>query len=52
LAEEGTGTKLKRLGIYDEYPAIGYPEALYGRYNIDSDGMLEAIAELRKNGEF
>ena len=27
-------------------------EALHGRYNLDSDGMLEAIAELRKNGEF
>lgn len=52
LADEGSGTKLKRLGIRDEYPAIGYPEALYGRYNLDPDGMLEAIAELRKNGEF
>ena len=52
LAEEGSGIKLKRLGIPDEYSEIGYPEALYTRYNLDPDSMLEAITDLREKGEF
>ncbi len=52
IADEGLGTKLKRLGVRDEYSEIGYPEALYNRYNLDPDSMLAAIAELREQGEF
>lgn len=52
LAEEGLGIKLKRLGVRDEYSEIGYPEALYNRYNLDPDSMLAAIAELREQGAF
>lgn len=52
LAEEGIGVKLKRLGIPDEYSEIGYPEALYNRYNLDPDSMLEVISDLREKGEF
>lgn len=52
LAEEGFGVKLKRLGIPDEYSAIGYPEALYNRYNLDHDSMLSVITELGEQGAF
>jgi len=52
LAEEGFGIRLKRLGVRDEYPAIGYPEALYNRYNLDPDSMLQVIAELREQSAF
>jgi transketolase len=52
LAEEGIGIKLKRLGIPDEYSEIGYPEALYSRYNLDPDSMFAVISDLREKGEF
>lgn len=52
LAEEGSGVKLKRLGVPDEYSEIGYPEALYSRYNLDADSMTRAINELRQKGMF
>jgi len=52
LAEEGSGVKLKRLGVPDEYSEIGYPEALYSRYNLDADSMTRVINELRQKGAF
>lgn len=52
LAEEGLGVRLKRLGVRDEYSEIGYPEALYNRYDLDPDSMLQVIAELREQGAF
>jgi transketolase len=52
LAEEGTGIKLKRLGIPDEYSEIGYPEALYNRYNLDSDSMMQVVNDLKQKGAF
>jgi len=52
LSEEGIGVKLKRLGIPDEYSEIGYPEALYSRYNLDPDSMSAIIIDLREKGEF
>ena len=52
LAEEGAGVKLKRLGVRDEYSEIGYPEALYNRYNLDADSMTQVVNELRQKGAF
>jgi transketolase len=52
LADEGSGVRLKRLGVRDEYSEIGYPEALYNRYNLDPDSMLQVIADLREQGAF
>ncbi|RJP66762.1 MAG: transketolase family protein [Candidatus Abyssobacteria bacterium SURF_17] len=52
LAEEGAAVKLKRLGVRDEYSEIGYPEALYNRYNLDSDSMSRVIAELKEQRAF
>ena len=52
LAEEGSGVKLKRLGVPDEYSEIGYPEALYSRYNLDADSMARVINELKQKGAF
>lgn len=48
LAEAGAGVKLKRLGIPDVFSVIGYPEDLYQRYEIDTDGIIKAVKEMLK----
>ena len=47
MAELGSGVKLTRLGLCDCYAVIGYPEDLYGRYRIDTDGILNTILEIK-----
>lgn len=39
LAEAGSGTKLHRHGIRDEYSLIGPPTHLYAHYRLDADGI-------------
>jgi transketolase len=48
MAEIGAGIKLTRLGLRDCYSVIGYPEELYGRYSIDTDGILTTILEVKE----
>lgn len=43
LAEAGTGTRLVRHGIYDEYSLIAPPTALYQHYQLDGAG-IRAVA--------
>ncbi|UCD57159.1 MAG: transketolase family protein [Candidatus Hydrogenedentota bacterium] len=52
LAEEGASVRLKRLGVRDEYSEIGYPEALYNRYNLDPDSMLADYRRPQGRGGF
>jgi len=47
MAEIGAGIKLTRLGLRDCYSVVGYPEELYGRYSIDTDGILTTILEVK-----
>ena len=44
LADEGTGVRLKRHGIYDEYSLIASPTHLYSHYKLDGTG-IRAVAE-------
>jgi transketolase len=46
IAEAGLGVKFKRLGIPDIYSAIGQPDDLYERYELDADGIYNAIKGL------
>jgi transketolase len=46
LAEEGIATKFTRVGIPDTYSDIGYPEELYARYRLDTDGIVDAVLTL------
>jgi transketolase len=48
MAEIGAGIKLTRLGLPDCYSVIGYPEELYGRYRIDTDGILDTILQVKE----
>ena len=41
LADEGTGVKLLRHGIYDEYSLIAPPLHLYAHYKLDAAGIEE-----------
>jgi transketolase len=47
MAGMGCGVKLTRLGLCDCYAVIGYPEDLYGRYGIDTDGILDTILKIK-----
>jgi transketolase len=48
LADAGTGTRLRRHGIYDEYSLIAPPTTLYAHYKLDADGIADvARATLR-----
>lgn len=44
MAEAGTGTRLVRHGIADEYSLIAPPTHLYRHYRLDADG-IEAVAK-------
>lgn len=46
LAEGGTGTRLHRHGIRDEYALIGPPTHLYAHYRLDADGIEAEAREL------
>lgn len=48
LADVGTGTKLRRHGIYDEYSLIAPPTTLYAHYKLDAAGIGEVARELIK----
>ncbi|ADP18165.1 transketolase, C-terminal domain protein 2 [Achromobacter xylosoxidans A8] len=41
LADAGTGTRLRRHGIYDEYSLIAPPTTLYAHYKLDAAGIAE-----------
>ena len=41
LADAGTGTRLRRHGIYDEYSLIAPPTTLYAHYKLDADGIAD-----------
>lgn len=44
MAEIGTGARLVRHGIYDEYSLIAPPTHLYAHYKLDAAGVLD-VAE-------
>jgi transketolase len=46
LADAGVGVKFKRLGVPDIFSAIGYPEDLYARYEIDAAGIKKAVLNI------
>lgn len=46
LAEEGTGTRLVRHGIRDEYALIAPPTHLYAHYGLDEAGIAARIANI------
>ncbi|HBP30169.1 MAG: transketolase family protein [Advenella sp.] len=49
LADEGTGTRLFRHGINDEYSLIAPPNTLYAHYKLDAAGIEQvALEQLRK----
>jgi transketolase len=48
IAASGKGCVLRRLGLQDEFSIVGYPEDLLHRYNIDADGIVEAIQQVMK----
>lgn len=41
LAEAGSGTRLHRHGIRDEYSLVGPPTHLYAHYKLDQEGIHE-----------
>lgn len=51
LADVGTGTKLRRHGIYDEYSLIAPPTTLYAHYKLDAAGIGEVARELIKTSD-
>jgi transketolase len=46
LADEGSGVKLYRHGIRDEYALIAPPTHLYKHYKLDSQGIFEIAKDL------
>ncbi|RWR09236.1 transketolase [Sinirhodobacter populi] len=44
LTEEGTGTRLIRHGIRDEYALIAPPTHLYAHYKLDEAGIAEVVS--------
>src|SRR5690606_20582638 len=48
LADIGSGTRLRRHGIYDEYSLIAPPTTLYAHYKLDAEGIAAvALEQLR-----
>ncbi|CAM4022409.1 Transketolase [Bordetella tumbae] len=48
LADIGSGTRLRRHGIYDEYSLIAPPTTLYAHYKLDAEGVAAvALEQLR-----
>lgn len=44
IAEEGIRTKLKILGIRDEFAPMAHAAYLYGKYKLDAEGLAETMA--------
>ncbi|MNW21417.1 hypothetical protein D3C71_2223270 [compost metagenome] len=51
LADAGTGTRLRRHGIYDEYSLIAPPTTLYAHYKLDAAGIGDVARELIKTSD-
>jgi transketolase len=52
LADAGTGTRLYRHGIYDEYSLIAPPTTLYAHYRLDAPGIKQlALEQMKKTKE-
>jgi transketolase len=49
LADAGTGTRLYRHGIYDEYSLIAPPTTLYAHYRLDAAGIEQLALEKLKS---
>lgn len=49
LADAGTGTRLRRHGIYDEYSLIAPPTTLYAHYKLDAEGIAGVAREFIKH---
>ncbi len=45
LAESGTGTKLCKIGMPDQYSILGPPTHLYRHYGLDGEGVATTIRE-------
>ena len=45
LAEDGIAIPFAKHGIYDTYPLVGPPAALYARYQLDGEGIAEVIRQ-------
>ena len=43
LAAHGTGTKMARLGMPDQYSILGPPTHLYRHYGLDGEGVARAV---------
>jgi len=43
LATAGACVPVKKLGVPDEFAALGYPEELYAHYGYDADGIIRQI---------
>jgi transketolase len=48
IAESGKACAMRRIGLQDEYAAVGYPDDLLHVYKMDADGILESIQALLK----
>lgn len=46
LAEAGTGTRLIRHGIRDEFALIAPPTHLYAHYQLDEDGISKIVQQI------
>jgi transketolase len=46
LAEAGTGTRLVRHGLMDEYSLIAPPTHLYAHYRLDAKGIASVVREV------
>jgi transketolase len=49
LTDAGTGTRLRRHGIYDEYSLIAPPTTLYAHYQLDAAGIGDVARALIKS---
>ncbi|SAH95073.1 transketolase C-terminal part [Bordetella ansorpii] len=50
LADAGTGTRLVRHGIHDEYSLIAPPTTLYKHYQLDGEGIRQvALRQLKQS---
>jgi transketolase len=48
IAKSGKGCAFRKLGYQDEFAIVGYPEDLLHKYQLDADGILEAIGDVLK----
>ena len=45
LADAGTGTVLRRIGLPDEYSLLGPPFHLYRHYGLDAEGIASTVRD-------